>query len=218
MTTTAAHPNLVTPVPPSRGPRTKAPGVPVVSRRVLVVEDDPEARLIYLECLTDLGYFAITEPSGELGIEAALRSPPDAILMDLEMPGMGGIEATRLIKSDPRTRDCLVIVVTGHGATMFPEARKAGCDAYFCKPFDVVALDEVLRVLTTVRAPVRSGSAVIVKQCGCGREYNREEWLALSLCGRIHVPRSDVSLELRNCVCGSSIAVQSEDPAGENPG
>jgi CheY-like chemotaxis protein len=216
MPTTAAHSNLVTPAAPPNG-RTGGTGVPALRRRVLVVEDDAEARLVYSECLTDLGYFPITEASGEQGIEAALSSPPDAILMDLQMPGMGGIEATRVLKSDPRTRDCLVIVVTGHGATMFAEARKAGCDAYFCKPFDVVALDEVLRVLTTVRGPVRSGSATIVKQCGCGREYNREEWLALSLCGRIHVPRSDVSLELRNCVCGSSIAVQSEDPAGEIP-
>jgi DNA-binding response OmpR family regulator len=127
---------------------------------------------------------------------------------------MGGIEAIRLLRSDPRTRDCLVIVVTGYGPIRFAEARGAGCDAYFCKPFDVVALDEVLRVLTTVRGPVRSGSSAIVKQCSCGREYDREAWLALSLCGRIHVPGGDVSLELRNCVCGSSIAVQIEDPAG----
>jgi two-component system cell cycle response regulator DivK len=194
--------------------RAKGSAVSAESLRVLVVEDDPEARLVYSECLTDLGYLAVTEASGEQGVEAALRTPPDAILMDLEMPGIGGIEATRRIKADARTRDCLVIVVTGHGATMFAEARKAGCDAYFCKPFDAVALDEVLRVLTTVRGPVGSSPpTAIVKQCGCGREYTRDQWVALGLCGRMHVPGSAIALELRNCVCGSSIAVQCDEAA-----
>jgi CheY-like chemotaxis protein len=191
--------------------RAMARAASTACQRVLVVEDDPDARLMYSECLTGLGYLVATEVSGEQGVEAALRAPPDAILMDLEMPGIGGIEATRCLKSDPRTRDCLVIVVTGHGSSMFAEARRAGCDAYFCKPFDAVALDEVLRVLTTLRRPVRSATTAIVKQCGCGREYSRDEWGALRLCGRIHVPGRNFALELRNCVCGSSIAVQSEE-------
>jgi CheY-like chemotaxis protein len=197
---------------PALGRRAKASATSAASQRVLVIEDDPDARLIYAECLKDLGYLAATEASGEAGVEAALRAPPDAILMDLEMPGMGGIEATRRIKADSRTRDCLVIVVTGHGTTMFGEARRAGCDAYFCKPFDAAALDEVLRVLTTVRGPVRSSSTKVVKQCGCGREYTRDEWVELRLCGRMHVPGSGIALELRNCICGSSIAVQSDEP------
>jgi CheY-like chemotaxis protein len=193
--------------------RAKASGL-----RVLVIEDDSDARLIYAECLRDLGYRAATAVSGEAGLEAALSAPPDAILMDLEMPGMGGIEATRRIKADTRTRDCLVIVVTGHGATMFGEAHKAGCDAYFCKPFDALALDEVLCVLTTLRGPVRSSATEVVKQCGCGREYSRPQWVALRLCGRIHVPGTGIALELRNCVCGSSIAVQSDEAAGDAGG
>lgn len=184
--------------------------------RVLVIEDDPDARVTYAECLTGLGYLAATEASGERGVEAAFRDPPDAILMDLEMPGMGGLEATRRLKADARTRDCLVIVVTGYGATMFAEARSAGCDAYFCKPFDAEALDEVLRVLKTVRGPVRSSQSEIVKQCGCGREYTRGQWLALHLCGRMHVPGSGIALELRNCVCGSSIAVECDDVPGDD--
>ena len=215
MTTTNVSPNLAKPGAPAIARRTKATGVLVPRQRVLVVEDEPDARRAYSECLTDLGYLAITEASGELGIEAALRAPPDAILMDLEMPGIGGIEATLRLKSEARTRDCPIIVVSGHGATMFAQAQKAGCDAYFCKPFDAPTLDAVLRVLTVVR-PIRSASAIIVKQCACGREYDRREWLALSLCGRLHVP-GGTDLELRNCVCGSSIAVQSEDPGGDVP-
>jgi two-component system, cell cycle response regulator DivK len=214
MTTTTAPPAFEHPGAPAVALRARASAVSVARRRVLVVEDDRDARLSYSQCLTDLGYLAVTEASGEQGVEAAFRTPPDVILMDLEMPGIGGIEATRRIKADPRTCDCLVVVVTGHGTAMFAEARKAGCDAYFCKPFDALALDEVLRVLTTVRGPVPSAPTAIVKQCACGREYTRDQWLALGLCGRIHVPGSGIALELRNCVCGSSIAVQSDEPVG----
>jgi CheY-like chemotaxis protein len=216
MTTTTTHAALEHEGAPAITAHTPASGVSAARRRVLVVEDDPDARLIYSECLTELGYLAATEASGEQGVEAAFRAPPDVILMDLEMPGIGGIEATRRLKADARTRDCLVVVVTGYGTTMFAEARKAGCDAYFCKPFDALALDEVLRVLTAVRGPVRSLPTAIVKQCGCGREYTRDRWLALDLCGRIHIPGGRIALELRNCVCGSSIAVQCDEPAGDD--
>ena len=185
----------------------------MAARRVLVVEDEADARTVYTECLTHLGYLATTEASGEQGVEAALRTPPDAILMDLEMPGIGGLEATRRLKADPRTRDCMVIVVTGHGPSMFAAAREAGCDAYFCKPFDAFTLDHVLRVLATARqgTSARSESTEVVKVCGCGREYTRGSWAGLSLCGRMHAP--GIALELRHCVCGSSIAVPIDDYA-----
>ena len=183
---------------------------------VLIVDDDPDTRLMYAECLTHLGYRTATEASGEKGVEAALRFRPDAILMDVAMPGIDGIEATRRIKSDARTRACLAIVVTAHGASVFPEARRAGCDAYFCKPFNAFALDSLLRVLATTHArPARPASPMaIVKRCDCGREHTWYGWLALPLLGRMHSPRGGVAIELRNCACGSSIALPADGPAG----
>jgi CheY-like chemotaxis protein len=175
---------------------------------VLVVEDDLDTRLIYSECLRHLGYRTATAPSGELGIKTALISRPRAIVMDVAMPGIGGIEATRLIKADARTRACLVVVVTAHGAAMFPEARRAGCDAYFCKPFNAFTLDTVLHVLATARArPRRPEPTAIVKRCGCGREYTQDAWLALPLLGRMHTPGGGLVVDLRNCACGSSIVL-----------
>jgi two-component system cell cycle response regulator DivK len=175
---------------------------------VLVVEDDLDTRLMYSECLRQLGYRTTTAPSGELGIAAALSIRPRAIVIDVSMPGIGGIEATRRIKADARTRGCLVVVVTAHGTTMFAEARKAGCDAYFCKPFNAFALDGVLHVLTTCRPrPRRPEPTTIVKRCGCGREYTQDAWLALPLRGRMHTPGGGLVVDLRNCACGSSIVL-----------
>lgn len=87
------------------------------------------------------------------------------------MPGIGGIEATRLIKADPRTHDTLVIVVTAYGAKMFGEARDAGCDAYFCKPFNPFALDTILRAQQAPAEPRTHARASVYKKCACGRAY-----------------------------------------------
>ncbi|MGD0529113.1 MAG: response regulator [Polyangiaceae bacterium] len=187
------------------GPRhARAPASPLV----LVVEDDLDTRLIYSECLKHLGYRTATASSGELGIMAAVGTRPYAIVIDVSMPGIGGLEATRRLKTDARTRACLVVVVTAHGTTMFAEARRAGSDAYFCKPFDAFALDSVLHVLTTARArPRPPGPTTIVKRCGCGREYTQDAWLALPLRGRMHTPGGGLVVDLRSCACGSPIVL-----------
>lgn len=174
---------------------------------VLVVEDDDDTRFIYTQSLEHMGYRTADARSGELGCEAALRLKPSAIVMDVAMPGIGGIEATRRLKADPRTRSMLVIVVTAYGASMFDAARQAGCDAYFCKPFNAFALDSVLQQLRAPPARARRSRSTYVKRCGCGRRYTHDAWLALPLCGRMHVPGAERTIELRNCSCGSSLGV-----------
>jgi CheY-like chemotaxis protein len=171
------------------------------------VEDDEDTRFLYAEALVHLGFRTAGERDAERGIEAAIRLRPDAILMDVAMPGVGGIEATRRLKADPRTRDCLVVVVTGGGLTKFDEARAAGCDAFFSKPFDPSAVAHVLRAF---RAPDETSGALpegVVKRCSCGREYTHSQWLALPRCGRMRLPRRNAIVELRNCRCGSSMGL-----------
>jgi two-component system cell cycle response regulator DivK len=173
---------------------------------VLVVDDDEETRGMYAISLELMGYRSSSQASGELGVEAALREAPMAIVMDVAMPGIDGIEATRRIKADPRGRGSFVIAVTAHGTGMFDKARDAGCDAYFCKPFNPFALDAVLRVL---RSPPPGGDpSTILKTCGCGETYTHARWLALPLCGRMHVPGGERAIELRNCPCGSSLGIE----------
>jgi CheY-like chemotaxis protein len=197
-------------------------GLPSVERRgqpsltfmgplILVVDDDPDARVLWSECLSHLGYRTATESNGADGLRTALHDRPAAILMDLAMPRMGGLEATRRIKASPAARDCLVIVVTAYGPAVFSEARAAGCDAYFCKPFDAFLLDGILRTLRTPGGgPHRSG---IVRRCHCRRTYNRDTWTTLRLHGRIHIPNIPGALEVRHCVCGNSIVMSVEHPS-----
>lgn len=116
------------------------------------------------------------------------------------MPMLNVIDATRQLKEDPRTSACLVILMTGHGMTKFKEARSAGCDAFFCKPFNADALRDVLRKLTS---PAEHAKLYVrpdlVKECACGRQFALREWLALPSCGRMHVPQRGVVIELRTC-------------------
>jgi CheY-like chemotaxis protein len=176
---------------------------------ILVVEDDEDTRYVFVESLLHLGYRIVSAASGETGVRTARRLRPNAVLMDVAMPGIDGIEATHRIKADPRTRDCLVIVVTAHGAAMFEAARRAGCDAYFSKPFNAFMLDRVLRLLESPpssRPPRPRGG--VVRRCECRREFTLEAWSSLPLSGRLHVPGSSTVLELRNCPCGTSIVFQ----------
>ena len=182
---------------------------------VLIVDDDDDTRFLYAESLQSMGYRTAGEPTAERGIVAAFRLVPDAILMDIAMPGMNGIEATRILKADPRTSRCLVAVVTGSGMKWFDAARAAGCDAYFGKPFDPTVLDYVLR-------PVPSSFALpldlpnVVKRCGCGREFTLAQWLVLPRGGRMNLSRRESVVELRHCPCGSSMVLRVDGLDGAN--
>ncbi len=185
---------------------------------VLVVEDDEDTRFLYAESLVRLGYRTAGESDAQGGIDAAFRLRPDAILMDLAMPGMTGVEAIRTLKADPRTSRCLIVVVTGSGMKWFAEARAAGCDAFFGKPFDPSALEHVLRTLpSSPEPPVAALPRGVIKRCSCGREYTRSQWLGLPRCGRMHLARRDTVVELRNCPCGSSLSLQLEGAADDDP-
>ncbi len=176
---------------------------------VLVVEDDDDTRFHYAESLVRLGYRTAGERDVSSGMEAAFRLRPDAILMDVATPGRVAIEAIRTLKADLRTSRSLVVVVTDAGMTWFPEARAAGCDAFFGDPFDPAALVHVLRARpASPEAPVATLPPDVVKRCGCGREYTRSRWLSLPRCGRVHLTKGDEVIELRNCACGSSLALQ----------
>ena len=188
-----------------------APGTTPEGPLVLIVDDDEDTRFLYSERLVHLGYRTAGEGDARSGIEAAFRLRPDAILLDISMPGMTGIEAIRTLKADLRTSRCLVIVVTGSGTKWFGQALGAGCDAFFGKPFDPSVLGHILPALpSSPEPPIAALPRDVVKRCSCGRQFTRSQWSALPRCGRMHLSRGDTVVELRNCLCGSTITLKLE--------
>ena len=107
-----------------------------MSRRILVVEDHEENRRIMRDLLTHAGYEMLEAITGEDGVTAAERERPDLILMDIQLPGLDGYEATRRIKAKPALRHIPVIAVTSYALSGDDrKALEAGCDAYVTKPF-----------------------------------------------------------------------------------
>jgi two-component system, cell cycle response regulator DivK len=106
-------------------------------KRILVVEDNADNREILTMELEFQGYQVATAEDGEEAVEKALDGAPDLIVMDMSLPTMSGLEATRRIKAHPRTAHIPVVALTAH-AMDDDEARfrNAGCDYYIAKPID----------------------------------------------------------------------------------
>ena len=112
-----------------------------MSRRILVIEDHEDNRRIVRDLLTPSGYELIEAVTGEDGVAMAETHRPDLILMDIQLPGLDGYEATRRIKANPALRQIPIIAVTSYALSGDDvKAREAGCDAYVTKPFSPRAL------------------------------------------------------------------------------
>ena len=105
---------------------------------ILVVEDNPTNLRLVTTVLRRLPVQILTAVDGEKGVETARASLPQLILMDLELPGINGLEALRLLKSDPRTAAISVVALSGNSSPEEKEtALRAGCIGYIEKPFDI---------------------------------------------------------------------------------
>ncbi len=103
---------------------------------VLVVEDNPANMKLVTFLLQSAGHTVLTASDAEAGLELArARPPPDLVLMDIQLPGMDGIEAIRLLKADTATRAIPVIALTALAMKGDEERiHAAGCDGYIAKP------------------------------------------------------------------------------------
>jgi len=107
-----------------------------MSKLILVVEDQEDNRRIMRDLLTSVGYQVIEAVTGEDGVAAAETHRPDLILMDIQLPGLDGYEATRQIKANPDLQHIPIIVVTSYALSGDDvRAFEAGCDDYVSKPF-----------------------------------------------------------------------------------
>jgi twitching motility two-component system response regulator PilH len=117
-------------------------------KRILVVDDSPTERMAFQEILTGAGYEVLLATSGEEGIELAKSLRPDAIVMDVVMPGINGFQATRELSRHEETKSIPVIMCTTKGQeTDKIWGLRQGAVAYLVKPVDPKALlDELKRL------------------------------------------------------------------------
>jgi two-component system, cell cycle response regulator DivK len=112
-----------------------------MSKRILAVDDQEDNRRILRDLLTSAGYEVIEAKTGEDAVTSAEAHVPDLILMDIQLPGIDGYEATRRIKAKPALRPIPLIVVTSYALSGDEtKALAAGADAYVSKPFSPRAL------------------------------------------------------------------------------
>jgi len=112
-----------------------------VSKRILAVDDQEDNRRILRDLLTSAGYEVIEATTGEEAVAVAESELPDLILMDIQLPGIDGYEATRRIKANPHLQQIPLIVVTSYALSGDDaKAFSAGADAYVSKPFSPRAL------------------------------------------------------------------------------
>jgi len=114
-----------------------------MSKRILLIEDHAENRRILRDLFANTNsFYTLREATtGEDGVAMAERERPDLILMDIELPGIDGYEATRRIKANPTVSHIPLIAVTSYALSGDEvKAREAGCDDYVAKPFSPRAL------------------------------------------------------------------------------
>ena len=112
-----------------------------MTKRILVIEDQEDNRKILRDLLTNAGFTILEAVTGEDGVDAAQQHSPDLILMDVQLPGIDGLEATRRIKAVPALKPIPLIVVTSYALSGDDaKARAAGADDYVTKPFSPRAL------------------------------------------------------------------------------
>lgn len=117
----------------------------MTAKKILVIEDNETCMEVANAVLKIGGYAILKAGDAETGIELAKTEHPEVILMDISLPGMDGLEATRLLKADPDTARIPVIALTAHAMPGDREKTvEAGCDYCVTKPFDVQKFLELL--------------------------------------------------------------------------
>ncbi|MET0852562.1 MAG: response regulator [Candidatus Rokuibacteriota bacterium] len=121
-----------------------------MSKRILAIDDQEDNRRILHDLLTAVGYEVLEAVDGEDAVAQAEAQVPDLILMDIQLPGIDGYEATRRIKANPALARIPVIAVTSYALTGDEDkAMEAGCDAYIAKPYSPRALLAKVREFLT---------------------------------------------------------------------
>lgn len=122
--------------------------------RILIVEDDPNNLKLFRDILHYKGYATLEATDGQQAVDMAKAGLPDLILMDIQMPVLNGIEATRRIKEDEATRHIRIVALTANAMDGDEERMlKAGCHDYIAKPIHVAEFIEKIAGYFTEAGP-----------------------------------------------------------------
>jgi two-component system, cell cycle response regulator DivK len=124
----------------------------VAGERILIVDDNVQNLKLARVILANEGFDVWTAGDAEGALALLRASRPTLILMDLQLPGMDGLQLTRQLKADPSTRSIGVIALTAYAMKGDEEkALAAGCDGYLSKPIDTERLPEIVRAYLLAR-------------------------------------------------------------------
>ncbi len=116
--------------------------------KILLVEDFDDARFMMKLLLESSGYLVVEAKDGREAVDLAAQNLFDLILMDLSLPVLDGIAATRIIRQDPRTTCVPIVMLTAHTEKEFRErAYDAGCSNFIGKPVDFDVLETLIRTM-----------------------------------------------------------------------
>ena len=106
-------------------------------KTILVIEDNELNMKLVRSLLKMSSYVMVEAGDAETGIKLASEKKPDLILMDIQLPGMDGLSATKILKADKSLKDTVIIALTSHAMEGDDKkVREAGCDGYITKPID----------------------------------------------------------------------------------
>ena len=118
----------------------------MTTKCLLIVDDNPENLKLILMLLASSGHELVTATDAVQALHAIERRVPDLILLDLQLPGMDGLELTRRLRANTQTRSIPIIAVTAYAMKGDEDkARDAGCDGYLVKPIDKKLLREAVK-------------------------------------------------------------------------
>jgi CheY-like chemotaxis protein len=124
--------------------------------RVLVVDDMPETRRLMRRVLERARFVVSEAATGEAGLAAIRREGPDAVVLDLRLPGMSGFDVARAVRADPDPGVAATPILACRAsvqAEVRREALDAGCDAFEGKPFDIRTFPQLIEGLIAQRRP-----------------------------------------------------------------
>ena len=125
------------------------------ARVVLIVEDDESTRDLLATAIDDeRGYESVQVANADEALAALSRTPPDLLLLDIQLPGMSGLDLYDRIKADARFRNLPVVFETGAARENADALRERGIATYVKKPFD---LDELVRFVKLLVPPLKNG-------------------------------------------------------------